>query len=85
MARARFQGEALRCPLRIDAFLRVDPRTPYYARHQKTVLEKAYPLADVLDWLKAAQFKKVEPIGPVAGLSVEEMENHIRCFFCAHK
>jgi len=80
-----FNEETFIGTLHIDAFLRVDPRTPYYARHQETVLEKAYPLADVLDWLKAAQFKKVEPIGPVAGLSVEEMEKHIRCFFCAHK
>jgi len=80
-----FNEETFIGTLHIDAFLRVDPRTPYYARHQETVLGKAYPLADVLDWLKAAQFKKVEPIGPVAGLSVEEMEKHIRCFFCAHK
>jgi len=84
-SRAFFDEETRRGTLVIDAFRKVDPRVPYYARYRETIREKAYPLAQIFDWLKAARFSTVETIGPSSNLSVEEMEKLIRCFICAYK
>jgi 2-polyprenyl-3-methyl-5-hydroxy-6-metoxy-1,4-benzoquinol methylase len=71
--------------LYIDAFVKVDPRISLYQRYYETVHERAYPLTQILEWLRDAGFTDVKPVGPVAGLSVEQMETDLRSFFCAVK
>lgn len=67
----------------IDAF--VARQDGLYSRFEELIHEAAYPLAQVVEMLKATGFADIEPVGRSAGKSTADLERDPRAIFLGRK